>query len=301
MKNKNKIENSLERLFSAKKSDLEKTKEETNETIPSAPAVETNTPTTVKIEPIKKPAAKPKKTVNQSEKPPIVKQPGKQEKMPEPQPPVTEKNTPLESKLNIQTELPDHKETAKMNPDEKSIKSIDESVDAPITKAIVAKKEEQRYNADEHLVIFSLANQSYGISIMIVESIIKMQAITFVPRAHPSIEGATNLRGVVLPVINLCKKLGLPISDDNQNRRIVVVAIQDVIAGFIVDNVQSVLRIPASEIAPPSPMVTSINTKYIKGIAKNGDQGLVIILDPVKIFESIIMETSDKNQIHLLK
>ena len=164
-----------------------------------------------------------------------------------------------------------------------------------MTDAIVATKANE-YDADEHLVIFSLADQAYGISIMIVESIIKMQDITHVPRAHPAIEGATNLRGVVLPVIDLCKKMGLQASDDIDSKRIIVVAVEDITAGFVVDYVESVFRIASKEIAPPSPMVTSIDQKYIKGIAKNGEHGLVIILEPISIFESIITESAEQKQ-----
>ena len=300
MKKKNKIENSLERLFSAKKSDLEKPDETPLETSMPAPEQSAKVPDAVKPEPKQQPAPKSKtaKKTTTENKPP------KEEKQPAPpaeQKKPTEKAEKLAQPEVTPAPVKEAPAPVAQKKEETALPPAKTQVDETFTKAIVAKKEEDSYDTDEHLVIFSLADQSYGVSIMIVESIIKMQAITNVPRAHPSIEGATNLRGVVLPVINLCKKLGLPLTENTEDERIVVVAVQDITAGFVVDNVQSVLRIPAAEIAPPSPMVTSISTKYIKGIAKNGEQGLIIILDPVKIFESIIMETSDRNQIHLIK
>ncbi|MBI9048521.1 MAG: purine-binding chemotaxis protein CheW [Anaerolineaceae bacterium] len=304
MKKKNKVENSLERLFSAKKSDLVSQSDESTLAASKDAVVE---PAQVEEKPPKKSdqkkATKPKKDKpekSKSKKSTLPK--NKEENVPvSVEAPIAEKaeQKPKPAK-EVQPE-PEHN-VQKANEMQSAITEKPKTeIDKPMTDAIVASKSISDYDTDEHLVIFSLADQSYGISIMIVESIIKMQNITRVPRAHPSIEGATNLRGIVLPVIDLCKKLDLQASENQENKRIIVVAVEDITAGFVVDNVESVYRIPSKEISPPSPMVTSINTKYIKGIAKSGDHGLVIILDPIKIFESIIVETSDKNQIHLIK
>jgi purine-binding chemotaxis protein CheW len=308
MKKKNKVENSLERLFSAKKTDLISNEESV---VPESQA----TPTEVKAEkPKKEPKLQSVKSTTKETTKPAKTQKSKAEKV-EPKesaPSVSEpvKEIPVEA---AQASAPPQAETMKpeatpvievktepaeevpMKPAENNTR-----IDKPMTDAIVAKKTSD-YDTDEHLVIFSLAGQSYGISIMIVESIIKMQDITHVPRAHPAITGATNLRGVVLPVIDLCKKMNLQPSDEEDAKRIIVVSVEDITAGFIVDNVESVYRISSKDISPPSPMVTSIDQKYIKGIAKNGEHGLVIILEPVNIFESVINETVEKNQIKRIK
>jgi purine-binding chemotaxis protein CheW len=305
MKKKNKIENSLERLFSAKKSDLNQANEESPVPSTRSEGIETTQSTPNTPDPKPQPVLKSKTTVKASEVPAKPAKPAKTKVSPAVQPSASIKSTSVpESPVKKAAE--EYKNISSSPVDNKPAPALPQiktktEIDKPMTDAIVAKKTNTEYDSDEHLVIFSLDHQAYGISIMIVESIIKMQEITWVPRAHPSIEGATNLRGVVLPVINLCKKLNLPESDDMGSKRIIVVAVQDIISGFVVDNVQSVYRIAAKEISPPSPMVTSINTKYIKGIAKNEENGLVIILDPLKIFESIIVETSDRNQIHLIK
>ena len=304
MKKKNKVENSLERLFSAKKSDLvgnANAEEEPKKT--SEEKIEKN-----KKEPKAQPA-KAEKKVTKKPAPKKTKVEKKETEVPAPSVDKTTNNLPVEDMKQTKPESevasppqpaskpkpPIENKTILSEKQESKSNEENTKIDKPMTDAIVAHKDNE-YDVDEHLVIFSLADQAYGISIMIVESIIKMQDITHVPRAHPAITGATNLRGVVLPVIDLCKKMKLQASDDEDSKRIIVVAVEDITAGFIVDNVESVFRISSKDIAPPSPMVTSIDQKYIKGIAKNGEHGLVIILEPISIFESVISETAEITQ-----
>jgi purine-binding chemotaxis protein CheW len=131
---------------------------------------------------------------------------------------------------------------------------------------------------EHQLVVFELANEHYGVEISAVESIIKMQTITVVPHAPDFVEGVTNLRGSVLPVIDLRKRFCLALQEINKSSRIVVVTIEGVKVGMIVDAVSEVLRISDEAIEPPPPMVTSVDTAFITGIAKVGDR-LVILLD----------------------
>jgi purine-binding chemotaxis protein CheW len=131
---------------------------------------------------------------------------------------------------------------------------------------------------EHQLVVFELANEHYGVEISAVESIIKMQTITVVPHAPDFVEGVTNLRGSVLPVIDLRKRFGLALQETNKSSRIVVVTIEGVKVGMIVDAVSEVLRIADEAIEPPPPMVTSVDTAFITGIAKVADR-LVILLD----------------------
>ena len=149
---------------------------------------------------------------------------------------------------------------------------------------------ELQYADDEHLVVFRLNEQVYGVSIMVVESIIKNQAITPVPRAPFSIVGVTNLRGIVLPVINMHQRLGLEELEKSPHTRIIIINKSDVSAGLMVDEVLAVAKIDASSITPPSPVIYKTQTQFIKGIAKF-DNHLVILLDLDKIFESIANRT----------
>jgi purine-binding chemotaxis protein CheW len=135
---------------------------------------------------------------------------------------------------------------------------------------------------ENQLVVFDLNGEHFGVSINAVESIIKMQEITAVPRAPQFVEGVTSLRGTVLPVIDLRKRFGLPAAERNRDSRIVVTQIAGITAGMIVDGVSEVLRIPKEAIEPPSPLVMTVDSAFITGIAK-ADGKLVILLDLGKV------------------
>jgi len=135
---------------------------------------------------------------------------------------------------------------------------------------------------EQQLVIFELADEQYGLDIASVESIIKIQGITAVPQAPAFVEGVTNLRGVVLPVIDLRKRFGLANIDKSKETRIVVVEMGDTTVGMVVDAVTEVLRISSDSIEPPSPLVTTVDSTFITGIAKV-EERLIIMLDLGKV------------------
>jgi purine-binding chemotaxis protein CheW len=131
---------------------------------------------------------------------------------------------------------------------------------------------------DKQLVIFELADEHFGVDIASVESIIKMQAITRVPHAPQFVEGVTNLRGKVLPVIDLRSRFGLSSQENTKTSRIIVVSISGTNLGMVVDGVSEVLTVSDKEIEPAPTMVTTIDSDFITGIAKVNDR-LVILLD----------------------
>jgi purine-binding chemotaxis protein CheW len=135
---------------------------------------------------------------------------------------------------------------------------------------------------EQQIVVFELANEHYGLDISAVEGIIKMQNITKMPQAPNYVEGITNLRGVVVPVMDLRRRFGLESQERTRDTRIVVVYMNSIKVGMIVDGVSQVLRIQDDTIEPPPPMVTTINSAFIKGIAKLDNQ-LVILLDLSKV------------------
>jgi len=137
-------------------------------------------------------------------------------------------------------------------------------------------------NMEHQLVIFDLGDEYYGIDIAAVEGIIKMQGITTVPHAPEFVEGVINLRGEVLPVIDLRKRFGLPPHEAAHETRIVVVEMDGGKAGVIVDDVSEVLRVPEEAIEPPSPIVAGAESGMIMGIAKVDDR-LIILLDMVRM------------------
>jgi purine-binding chemotaxis protein CheW len=135
---------------------------------------------------------------------------------------------------------------------------------------------------EQQLVVFELANEHYGVEISSVESIIKMQEITRIPHSPAFVEGITNLRGLVLPVIDLRKRFGLESQVTSRDSRIMVVALGTVKVGMIVDAVSEVLRVPSESIEPPPSMTTTSRANFITGIAKLNDV-LVILLDMTRI------------------
>jgi len=131
---------------------------------------------------------------------------------------------------------------------------------------------------ERQLVIFTLANEHYGVDIAAVESIIEMQPITAVPRAPQFVEGITNLRGVILPVVDLHKRFGLEAVETTKKTRIVVVKLDNLLIGMVVDAVTEVLRIAEESVEPLSPIVATVDSTFITGVAKVGNR-LVILLD----------------------
>jgi purine-binding chemotaxis protein CheW len=144
--------------------------------------------------------------------------------------------------------------------------------------ATIEQQEDCR--GDFQSVVFTLDNQYYGLSISAVESIIKLQAITELPHARHSIIGVTNLRGKVMPVIDLRQRFGLGSKEATKNSRIIVVNFDQIEAGLLVDGVSEVLTVDKCDIEDAPAMISmgNISACFIKGIAKVDDR-LVILLD----------------------
>jgi purine-binding chemotaxis protein CheW len=132
------------------------------------------------------------------------------------------------------------------------------------------------------LVSFNIGTEEFGIDILKVQEINRMVDITRVPRAPDFVEGIINLRGKVIPIIDIRKRFNMELAEQDKNTRIVVVDISGQVMGMVVDSVSEVLRIPASTLEPTPEVVTSIDSDYIRGVAKLEDR-LLIYLDLSKI------------------
>ena len=132
------------------------------------------------------------------------------------------------------------------------------------------------------LVTFSIGEEEFGVDILSVQEIIRMMDITKVPRAPEFVEGVINLRGKVIPIIDLRRRFGLTTRDHDKHTRIIVIEINNMIVGFVVDSVSEVLRIPASTVEPPPPVVSGLESEYISGVGKLEDR-LLILLDLNKL------------------
>lgn len=147
---------------------------------------------------------------------------------------------------------------------------------------------------EKQLVVFSLADEDYGVDITSVESIIKMQAITTIPQAPLVVEGVINLRGMVLPVVNLRKRFGLPEGSNDKNTRIIVSTMSGLKVGMIVDGVSEVLRIQDQVIEATPPMVSTVDTAFITGIIKLEGR-LVILLDLARV-----LNLDEQNELRMM-
>jgi purine-binding chemotaxis protein CheW len=135
------------------------------------------------------------------------------------------------------------------------------------------------------LVTFKLENEEFGVDILKVQEINRMMNITKIPNAPTYIEGVINLRGKIIPIVDLRKRLGFRDGVYDKSTRIIVVELDGLVLGFIVDSVSEVLRINESTVEPPPAIVAGVESDYIEGVGKLGDR-LLILLELKKIFAS---------------
>jgi len=131
---------------------------------------------------------------------------------------------------------------------------------------------------EQQLVVFDLAGESYGINIAAVESIIKMQPITQLPQSVAYICGVINLRGAVLPVIDLRIRFDLEPCEPTRHTRIIVVSINNLKMGIVVDAVSEVLQIQDENIDALPPTVASANSGFLKNIVRI-EERLITLLE----------------------
>jgi purine-binding chemotaxis protein CheW len=136
---------------------------------------------------------------------------------------------------------------------------------------------------ETQIVVFALGEERYGLEISAVYEIIRHQPITAVPQAPPSVEGVINLRGRIIPIVNLRFRFGLPDAHVSNSSRIVVCDANSRRVGLIVDGVSEVLMIPAEAIEQTPDVAVGSNTEYVRGVAKLDDQ-MIILLDLEHLF-----------------
>jgi len=132
------------------------------------------------------------------------------------------------------------------------------------------------------LVTFHVGDEEFGVDILEVREINRMMDITRVPHAPDFVEGVINLRGQVIPVVDLRTRFHLGAVEHDKSTRIVVVELKEKVVGFLVDSVSEVLRVPRERIEPPPPIVGSIESEYLQGVIKLDDR-LLILLDLHKL------------------
>lgn len=143
------------------------------------------------------------------------------------------------------------------------------------------------------LVSFVVGAEEYAIPILAVQEINRMMAITRVPQSPPFVEGVINLRGKVIPVVDLRKRFGMPVNESTGDERIIVVEVQGEtearVIGFTVDKVNRVLRIGSDIVEPAPAMACGADSEYVMGVGKL-EEGLLILLSLDKLFSATELE-----------
>ncbi|KOO49270.1 chemotaxis protein CheW [Viridibacillus arvi] len=132
------------------------------------------------------------------------------------------------------------------------------------------------------VIVFQLADKEYAIPVSQVQGIEKTMHITRVPKTPRYVKGVINLRGVVTPIIDLRERFDLDISSDNESTRIIIISLDEMEVGFIVDAANDVMDIPKESIEPQPEVVGSLEEEFISGVAKVGKRLLILLhLDKV--------------------
>lgn len=129
------------------------------------------------------------------------------------------------------------------------------------------------------VIVFKLGHEEYGIDVDKVQTIERMMPITRVPKTFSFVKGVINLRGVVIPVIDLRGRFGLPEAEYTDQTRIIIVAANEMEVGFIVDSANDVIDLNADSIDTPPDVVGGVKAKYLQGVARLSDERLLVMLN----------------------
>ncbi len=130
-------------------------------------------------------------------------------------------------------------------------------------------------------VAFMIDREEFGLPVESVREVLRVGEVTRVPQAPPHIRGVTNVRGSILPVVEIRTRIGLPPLDPGPDARIVVLEVGERALGLLVDRVTRVAKVRVPEIQPPPAEVVTARTDYVVGVARR-PEGLLILLDPGK-------------------
>jgi purine-binding chemotaxis protein CheW len=139
--------------------------------------------------------------------------------------------------------------------------------------------------SESQYVVFRLEKEKYGVDIANVGGITEVTEITKVPNSPYFIEGVINLRGSIIPIINLKKRFNIVHTEETNDKRIIIINVKGKDVGYIVDEASQVLRIDNNDIDPTPSLLLSEDRKYISGIAKVNNS-IIILLDLVNILNT---------------
>ena len=148
----------------------------------------------------------------------------------------------------------------------------------------IGEEEEVEEEEKREFVCFMLANEEYAVDIREIREIIRLEAITEVPRTLQFIKGVITLRGIIVTIIDLRERLGLEKIDYTSQNRIIITSKNDSLVGLIVDRVTQVVRIYPSSVEPPPLVMSAIEAEYIKGVTRVEGR-LIILLNLQKVLD----------------
>ncbi len=137
---------------------------------------------------------------------------------------------------------------------------------------------------DLHIVGFRVGTETFGVPISMVHEIVRVPAITAVPESPDCVEGVINLRGRIIPVVDLRKRFGEKSIASGKKNRILVAEVESKMIGLIVDAASEVLKIPPSEVDPPPNVFEEGEVNYVTGVGKLGGR-LIIMIDLTRILQ----------------
>ncbi|MDH4127561.1 MAG: chemotaxis protein CheW [Spirochaetota bacterium] len=148
-----------------------------------------------------------------------------------------------------------------------------------------AKKKESL----KQLVTFTINTEEYGLEILKVQEVVRLPHITRLPRAPIFIKGVINLRGNIIPIIDLREKFGMEAKKYSETTRVIIVEVAEKRIGMIVDNVSQVVRVNESDVAPPPPMISGITNEYLSGVVRLEDRLIILLkVDDILSTEEVI-------------
>ncbi len=169
-------------------------------------------------------------------------------------------------------------------------------VDAEADETEVLEQDEDIISEDKsiQLVSFSLLNEvEYGINILSIYEILQVIDITRLPNTPPFIKGVINLRGNVIPVVNVRMRFGYSESQITEDSRIIVVGIKGKLVGLLIDKVFQVFRIPLKDINSPSELIEGVSAEFIQGVGRMKNRLIIILkLDSMLFLEEELTDSS---------
>lgn len=132
--------------------------------------------------------------------------------------------------------------------------------------------------AEIQAACFRLAGEMYALDIRRIKEVIRPQKVTPVPKSPSFIEGVINLRGMVIPVIDLRRRFGLPRPDDDRRARVIICVVERQNVGFLVDEATEVCRFGRKDVRPASPFLGGAEAEFILGVCSQGEN-LIMLLD----------------------